>query len=49
MAAEAVWVLDLILSEALPGLVGNELLPKIQVIVTDKDFKCYGILDSLIQ
>lgn len=49
MAAEAVWVWDWILSEAFPSLIGNELLSMVQLIVTDQDFKCYGILDSLIQ
>ena len=49
MAAEAAWVWDWILSEALPGLVGNELLSMVQLIITDEDFKCYGTLDSLIQ
>mmetsp|Transcript_56840 Transcript_56840/g.138351 ORF Transcript_56840/g.138351 Transcript_56840/m.138351 type:complete len:895 (-) Transcript_56840:1759-4443(-) len=49
MAAETVWVWDWILSEAMPQLLGSDILSKVQMVLTDQDFKCYSILDSLIQ
>ena len=49
MHAEATWVWDWILMNALPELFGRALLSKVQIILTDQDLQCIQMLDVQIK
>lgn len=48
MPAEASWVFDWLLEEALPHLFGKKILSQIRMVLTDQDLQCVNMVNKQI-